>query len=248
MPVSRWVIVLLILALGAVFTRVEAAAEAPLFDLSLLKIRTFWTANVASYFTFVAYSAVTILIPFYFARSLQMSPDRAGLMMTAIPLTIFVVAPVSGRLADRFGSKELSFLGAVIGALTLIALSGGVFGPGLLNETSPAWAWLGLSGIGFATGVFQSPNNSAIMSAVPPQKLGVASALLATVRNLGLATGTGMASGVFSYRQAMGESFIDSLHFTFRIATAFAVLAAIASLGKESRSFVGWSPQDPEGG
>jgi EmrB/QacA subfamily drug resistance transporter len=246
LPVSRWLIVLLMVGLGVVFTRVEAAAESPLFDLSLLKIRTFWTANVASYFTFVAYSAVTVLIPFYFAYAQKMSPDQAGVMMTAIPLTIFVVAPISGRLADRFGSKELSVLGALIGAVTLAALSGIIFGNGITGETPQSLLWLGLSCIGFATGVFQSPNNSAIMSAVPPQKLGVASALLATIRNLGLATGTGMASGIFSYRQSMGESFLDSLHFTLKIAAVFAVLASIASLGKESRSFVGWSPKEGE--
>jgi len=198
-PIPRWLIALMIPLLGFLFIRVELDAQAPLFDISLLSIRTFWTANLASFLTFVAYSSLTVLMPFFLEEVLHFAPDKAGLFMTAIPLTIFVVAPVSGRLSDTLGSKGLSSFGALIGACGLFVMAG-AFGLGVHSQISHPSIILGLCSIGLSTGLFQSPNNNAIMGVVPANKLGVASALLATVRNLGLVTGTGLATGLFAWR------------------------------------------------
>ena len=230
-PVSRVVVGIFTLVFGALFLKVESDARAPLFDLSLLKIRTFWTANLASFFTFVAYSGLTVLMPFFLEEMLAFSPDKAGLYMTAIPLTIFVIAPISGRISDRLGSQELSFIGATICALALF-LMGGLFGPGINPDMSRLKILLGLVSVGLAMGLFQSPNNNAIMSSVPPVKLGVASALIATIRNLGFVAGTGLSTGLFAYKQEMGASYVSALHFTFIVAGIVSVLAMIASLGK----------------
>ncbi len=231
--VSRVVVGLLALVFLFMFIRIQAMVRAPLFDLSLLKIRTFWTANLASFLTFVAYSAVSVLTPFFLEVVLGKSPDNAGLFMTAIPLTIFVVAPISGRLSDRFGSQGLSFAGALVGSLAMFAMAG-AFGMGLHSAISPSGIILGLCAVGLGTALFQSPNNNAIMSAVPPHKLGVASALLATVRNLGLVTGTGLATGIFSWRLQTGGDFVSALHFTYSIAGFVGVGATLAALGKGS--------------
>lgn len=237
--VSRILMGVLTIVFLALFIKVESDAEAPLLDFSLLRIRTFWTANLASFLTFVAYSSLSVLMPFFLEEVLRYTPDRAGLFMTAIPATIFIVAPVSGRLADRMGSQGLSILGALVGALGMFMMAG-AFGLGIHEHVSRAGIILGLASIGLATGLFQSPNNTAIMSAVPNSKLGVASALLATVRNLGLVTGTSLATGLFAWRYRSTGDFVSALHFTFFVAGVTAMGAMAASLarrgGKEPRS------------
>lgn len=228
----RAIMVLVTFMFAALFIKVESDARAPIFDLSLLQNRTFWTANLASLLNFIAYSAVSVLMPFFLEEVLHLSTDKAGLLMTAIPLTIFVVAPVSGRLSDRLGTQELSFAGTLVGAIGLFIMAG-AFGLGIHENTGRAGVILGLCAMGLGTGLFQSPNNNAIMGSVPPNKLGVASALLATVRNLGLVAGTGLATGIFSWRQRVTGDFISALHFTFFVAGVVALGAMGASLGRK---------------
>ncbi len=229
--VSRWAILGVTLILAAVFFKVESDAKAPLIDFSLIKNRVFWTANLASFLTFVSFSSVSVLMPFFLEEVLQYTPDTAGALMTAIPLTIFVVAPISGRLSDRFGSRELSFAGAFIGALCLFVMAGS-FGLGMHREVSQLGILVALCSTGLAIGLFQSPNNNAIMGAVPQSKLGVASAILATIRNLGLVTGTGLATGLFSWRLNTTSDYVGSLHFTHFAAGLIGIGAMLASLGK----------------
>lgn len=229
---SRLVFAALTFLLGFVFIKVERDARAPLFDLSLLKNRTFWTANLASFLTFVAFSSVSVLMPFFLEEVLKFAPHETGLFMTAIPLTIFVVAPISGRLSDRFGGTELSFIGALISAGGLMGMAG-VFGLGVHQGSSETSLLFALSAMGFAMGLFQSPNNNAIMNAVPIEKLGVASALLATVRNLGLVTGTGLATGIFSWKIGTTGDFVGALHAAYLVAAVISFGAVAASLGKK---------------
>jgi EmrB/QacA subfamily drug resistance transporter len=230
-PAPRVVLAALIIVFLSLFIKVESDARAPLFDLSLLKNRTFWTANLASFLTFVAYSSLTLLMPFFLEEVMHYAPNKAGIFMTAIPLTVFVVAPISGRLSDRLGSKELSVAGALIGSACLFLLAG-TMGFGIDENVSRLGIILALCSMGLATGLFQSPNNNAIMSAVPYTKLGVASAMLATVRNLGLTIGTGLATGLFAWRRDQTGDFVEALHFTFFIAGLIAVGAMLAALAK----------------
>jgi EmrB/QacA subfamily drug resistance transporter len=229
--ISRSAMIFITLVFGAVFFKIESEAKAPLFDISLLKNRIFWTANLAGFLTFVAFSSVYVLMPFFLEEVMKFPPYTAGLFMTAIPISTLVIAPIAGRFSDRFGSQELSFLGAAIGALGLFGMAG-VIGTGIDERVTHAGILAGLISIGVATGLFQSPNNNAIMGAVPFNKLGVASALLATVRNLGLVTGTGLAATLFSARMSVTHNFVDSLHRAHAVAGVIALGAMIAALGK----------------
>jgi nitrate/nitrite transporter NarK len=239
----RFLMIPLTLLLGWLFIRVESQIKAPLFDLSLLRNRTFWSANLASFLIFVSFSAVTVLMPFYLVELLKLDPSQAGLFMTAIPLTILVVAPISGRLSDRIGGRELSMVGAAIGAISLLIMAG-AFGTGLDLSSTSALLIGTLAGLGFSTGLFQSPNNNAIMGVVPPSKLGVASALLATVRNLGLVTGTGLATGIFFWRKQEEGDFVSALHFALAVAGCVAAVAAVISALKPSGRYEGGAESD----
>jgi len=229
--IPRWFMAGLVLLLTLVLIRVEDTADMPLLDLSLLRNQTFWSANLAGFLTFVAFSSVQVLMPFFLEEVLHLPPNRAGLFMTAIPLTIFVIAPLSGRLSDRVGSQGLSFAGALIGVVGLFSMAG-AFGLGINRNTEYSLIILGLSSIGLATGLFQSPNNSAIMGSVPPHKLGVASALLATIRNLGLVAGTGLSTSLFTWKLEGTGDFVAAFHTALLTAGFVAMGATLASLAK----------------
>ncbi len=231
--VSRTLIGILGLVLLAIFLKIESQAKRPVFDFYLLKDRTFWTANLSAFFLFVSYASVFVLMPFFLEREMSYDTGRAGLFMTAIPLTIFVVAPLSGRLSDRFGSRGLSFIGAGVGSLGVLLMSG-VIGKGL-NHSINSWEIvLFLCLMGFALGLFQTPNNNAIMASVPKEKLGTASALIATIRNLGMVTGAGLATSLFTWRNNADGSFSGSFHFALGVAGVFGIIATVAALGKKS--------------
>ena len=227
-PQWRWLMALFAGILFLVFLRVESEAKWPLMDLGLLRIRAFWLPNFAGFLTFVSYSAVSVLMPFYLEQELLLSPSEAGLIMTAIPLTIFFVAPVSGRISDRVGNVGLSIAGGLVGAVGLLAI-GGFFGSGISAASSSIQVVIALCVVGLATGLFQSPNNSAIMNSVPLEKLGVASALLATFRNLGLVIGTGMSTSLFDWRQSASGDLTAALHFTLSIAAGLGFIATFIS-------------------
>ncbi|HTL12201.1 MAG TPA: MFS transporter, partial [Bdellovibrionota bacterium] len=242
-PIPRVILGVLTLALGAVFVKVEGSAEAPLCDLSLLKIRTFWTAIVASFLMFLLYSFIAVLMPFYLEEGLAMTTRHAGYLMAIIPVVNFVVAPMSGRASDRIGSQELSTGGALVAAVTLFLMAGAA-GGGLSLSTGPAMIGVFLGLTGMALGLFQTPNNNAIMGQVPHHKLGVASALLATMRNLGMVMGTGLAVSVFAWRRQETGDIIESLRFSYVVAGCVGIFATLASLGKKRGPY--WT-HPPEG-
>jgi MFS family permease len=232
-PIPRLLLAAVTFVFAAIFFKVETLAPAPILDMSLLQNRTFWTANVAGLLIAMAYSALTVLMPFYLEEVMRCQPDVAGLYMTAIPLMVFVIAPLSGRWSDRVGSRGLSGAGALIGAFGLFGMAG-AFGEGLTGASSGIAIVVGLASMGLGTGLFQSPNNNAIMSAVPQAKLGVASALLATIRNLGLVLGTGLSMSFFSWRMHVTNDFVVSLHTTLFCAAFVGIGATIAAFGKRS--------------
>jgi len=180
------------LALLAAFIINEMSVEQPIVDFSLFRNRLFSGALASSFLCFLALFAVMFLMPFYLEELLALSPQEAGLIMTAVPLTISVVAPISGWLSDRFGSRGLSSLGMVISCVGLWFLS-------QLTARVSSWdiVWP-LIVTGFGQALFQPPNNNAIMSSVPPPRLGMASSFLATVRVLGQASSVALSGAIFT--------------------------------------------------
>jgi len=176
----------------AAFLVTETRVAEPIVDLSLFRNRLFAAATGSSFLSFLALFAVTFLMPFYLEELRAFPPDQAGLLLTPVPLTISLVAPLSGFLSDRFGSQVLSSLGLAIGSVGLWFLSN------LTPQASLfAIVWpLVVTGLG--QGLFQSPNNSAIMGSVPRHRLGIASGFLATVRVLGQSSSVAVAGAIFT--------------------------------------------------
>ncbi|MGH2468687.1 MAG: MFS transporter, partial [Chloroflexota bacterium] len=176
------------------FILVEKRTPDPTIDLGLFSGRVFAGANAAKVFAYCAMSSVTFLMPFYLEQALHYSPTLTGLGMTALPIALAAGSMTGGPLSDRFGSHVLAPIGMIVaasGALVLARISPDAGYP-------PAMVAMLLLGLGM--GLFIVPNDSAIMGAAPRDKLGVASGILATTRNLGLSSGIAFAGTLLAAR------------------------------------------------
>ncbi len=207
---------------GLLFIAVERWVEEPILDLSLFRNRLFSAANASALINYAALFVVMFLMPFYLGHALKASTQMTGIVLTAVPLATAIVAPISGALSDRIGSRSLSTTGLTVTALALFGLSRTSPERGLL----PVAALLGAVGLG--SGLFQSPNTSAIMGSVPRDRLGVASGLQATMRNVGMVLGVALAGAIVATLAPKGD--LDP-RYVFAIHWAFATGAIIAAAG-----------------
>ena len=175
------------------FVKVEGQASSPIFPLSLLKKSFFSIGLISALLSFQILFSVLILMPFYLDLVLHFSPAHIGLVMTAIPLSALVVAPLAGWSSDFVGAKILSTLGlsfSTIGMLLLTTLT--------LDSSALSVFWrLIFFGVGQAT--FLSPNSASVLGRLGKSNSGTAAALLATARNVGMMLGIGLAAFVFSF-------------------------------------------------
>lgn len=223
------------------FVFTEKRVSQPIVDLSLFRIRLFAASLVSSFLSFMALFAVMFLMPFYLEELRGFTPDHAGLLLTAVPLTIGLVSPVSGYLSDIFGSRALSSLGLGIASAGLWFLAD------LKPHTSVhgiIWP-LVIAGLGQA--LFQTPNNNAMMGSVPPNRVGTASGFLATVRVLGQGFSVALAGAIFtslggakagvmlSQKGAAGlaplqNTFIHAYHMALMTCMIIATIGVLTSL------------------
>jgi MFS family permease len=239
-PAVPWLLTTGMLALMA-FVIYERRARSPLIDLRLFSIRIFTFGNASLFLNALARGALMFLMTFSFQGLLGVSPLTAGLMMLPLTIAIMVIGPISGRLSDRFGSRELSSGGLLITAVSLAMLShASLTGP----YTPIAFALL-LAGIG--NGLFNSPNTSAVMGAVPPDRRGVAASTRTLLFNAGqlfslalsftiLSTtmGGGQLSGFLAGMSTQAASighaaFARGLGEAFAISTVLSLIAAVLS-------------------
>lgn len=216
----------------------ERKVKFPMLDLSLYRIPAFAIGNLTALLSFISLFCTNVMMPFYMQNVLQFTPSVTGYTMMAYPLTMALVAPLSGGLSDKIGSSVLTTCGLAINAIGFVLLNT------LTLEVTP-WviAWhLMLFGLG--AGMFQSPNNASIMGSVPKLKLGTAGGLNALVRNIGMVLGVSISVSLFSYRfndltNGTGSMLnmdphhamqaVSSLHFVFWIATGICIIGALLS-------------------
>jgi MFS family permease len=219
-----------------VFLWIERRVDQPMLNLDLFRNLTFTFANVSALLNFMSQFVLVFLTPFYLQRILHETPNTVGLTMTAFPLAAMVVAPFSGALSDRIGTGILAFLGAATSAFALF----------LMSRLSPAATSLDimwrLALFGLGAGVFQSPNNRAVMGSAPRPQLGMASGILATVRNVGMvfgiATGGAVLYAVVSpdilqLPLLLGKEaaeFLSGLRYAYVLGAILAAAAAATSL------------------
>ena len=168
-----------ILAGGLVFfvavIFVELRQKYPTLDLTLFKIRLFAAGNIASFVNGIAFSCGPFLRSLYLQLILGYSALKAGILLIPMEIVLLVLSPITGILADRYGSRVLSSVGLAFNAAALFWFS-------TLNEKSSYGAvFISLLLFGLGTALFAAPNVSAIMSSVPAEKRGVANGIRMTL-------------------------------------------------------------------
>ncbi|MGO0122319.1 MFS transporter [Desulfothermobacter acidiphilus] len=203
------------------FVNLEKRVPEPMLEVSLFRIKVFAFGNLATLLNFMTQYVIVFSTPFLLQQAMGFTAGRAGVIMTAFPLTVLVVAPVAGALSDRIGQRGLAFTGSLLCTVAALLL-------GLVEThfSSGVVAWhLGLFGLG--TGLFQSPNNSAIMGSVPRLRLGIAAGVLSATRCVGMVLGIAMASAILETRASF---FLSSLHRAYMAAALVSFMATVACL------------------
>ena len=231
--------VLLSLVLGTallvLFVLTERKVKHPMINLSLFRNRPFLIGNLSGGLSFVAMFANTMILPFYLQGVLNYKPTQVGMILMVFPVVMAIVAPISGHASDKFGPMVLTTSGLVITGLGLFYFS-------TLSATASFYQILpGSMLMGLGAGMFQSPNNSSVMSSVPPQKLGIAGGINSLVRNLGMVTGIAWSVALF---EAMGgvtmpkpgqiNAFMSAYHAVMLVGMAIALVAAVISFNRKS--------------
>jgi DHA2 family multidrug resistance protein-like MFS transporter len=205
-------------AAGVALVRREMNRDAPLVPLDLMRIPLFGLSVATSIVSFAAQMLAFVALPFFFQGPLGRTAVQTGLLMTPWPLGVALLAPIAGRLADRYPAGLLGGIGLGVFAVGLFSLT--MLHPG---STTPEIIWrLMLCGAGF--GFFQSPNNRAMVASAPRNRSGAAGGMLATARLLGQTTGA-LTMAVFFHLFAAGAT-----HVAFGVAAGVAALAALVSL------------------
>jgi len=177
---------------GVVYLRRQIKQPVPLFPIDLLRIPVFALSMCTSVAAFAGQMLAYIALPFLMLGSYGRSPLQAGLLMTAWPLSIVVVAPIVGRLIGRYPDGLLGGigLGTMATGLALLAAL-----PAQPANVDIIWR-MALCGIGF--GLFQSPNNHTIVTTAPQNRSGGASGMLGTARLTGQTIGAALLAIIFS--------------------------------------------------
>jgi DHA2 family multidrug resistance protein-like MFS transporter len=209
---------------GVILVRRQFALPTPLLPIDLLKMPIFALSVATSINSFAAQALCFVALPFYFEDALHRSETATGLLMTPWPLGTAIMAPIAGRLADRYAPEKLSSLGLLILAAGLVLVATQPSDPSALDSV---WR-LAICGLGF--GLFQTPNNKIIASSAPRERSGGASGLQATGRLVGQSLGVATMAVIFELATSR------QMEVAILLAVALSIAGAFASSFRRSAS------------
>ncbi len=211
---------------GFLFFVFEKRIAHPLIDLVSIKENSILLiALIIQLMMYTGAFGISFLFSLYLQTVKGLSPQAAGQILVVSPVVMAIFAPICGRLADRFSPQILASIGLVCSFIATAAATQ------VVGETSISYliGILIFQGFGFAT--FSSPNMAIIMNSVPPTKYGVASALSAELRSLGMVFSMMIITVFMSIY--LGEQMIDTHTDQFLIVMrlSFLVFAVFAGGG-----------------
>jgi MFS transporter, DHA2 family, multidrug resistance protein len=180
------------LAIGWILMRRQADHPAPILPIDLFRRPLFALSAATAICSFSVQGLSFVALPFYFEDVLGRSQVETGFFMTPWPLVVAIMAPIGGRLSDRFSAGILGGLGLILLGLGMALLA---MLPANPSVADIVWRMM-ICGFGF--GFFQTPNMKAIMSSAPLHRSGSASGIVATARLVGQTTGAALAALCFS--------------------------------------------------
>ena len=232
-------LVLLVAAAGGVglFLIAETRAASPLIRLAMFRDRALSASLVMSALVSTVMMATLVVGPFYLSRSLGLEAAGVGLSLSIGPLVTALTSVPAGRMADRFGAARM----------TLVGLGAMATGCGMLARMPAPLGIIGYLGpivvITAGYGIFQTANNTAVMTDIRLDQRGVVSGLLNLSRNLGLITGASAMGAVFAFASdsvdlgtASPEAVATGMRVTFAVAAILIAVALVLATG--IRSFV----------
>jgi EmrB/QacA subfamily drug resistance transporter len=218
------------------FVRAEARAASPLIRLSMFRDPVLSASLAMSALVSTVLMATLVVGPFYLSRALGLDAAAVGIVLSVGPLVVALTGVPAGRIVDRFGAQRMTIVG-------LIGIAAGSFILSMLPAT------LGIPGyiapivvitVGYA--LFQTANNTAVMSDIPPGQRGVISGMLNLSRNLGLITGASVMGAVFALASATTdittarpEAVAAGMRITFAVAGVLIVVALAIAVGSRAR-------------
>jgi DHA2 family multidrug resistance protein-like MFS transporter len=189
----------------------------------------FALSSATAFCSFAAQALAFVSLPFLLQRVLGHTQIETGLFLTSWPVLVAIMAPIAGRLSERY---EPGILGSIGLALLGIGMTSLVLLPVHANAFDIIWR-VALCGCGF--GFFQTPNIRAIMSSAPLERSASASSVIAVSRLYGQTTGTGLAALCFSMAT------FDGPFVALGIGAGFAVVGCVISASRllANRSIAG---------
>lgn len=203
---------------GWVLIRRQADHPAPMLPIDLFRRPLFALSTATAICSFSVQGLAFVSLPFYFEDILGRTQVETGFFMTPWPLVVAVMAPIAGRLSDRYAAGILGSVG-----LALLGLGMALLAMLPVNPHVADIVWrMALCGCGF--GFFQAPNMKAIMSSAPPDRSGGASGIVATARLIGQTSGAALAALCFGLVGREGAT------IALVLGAAFATLGCVMSL------------------
>ena len=208
------------LAVWTLYVRRQLREQYPLLPFDLLRIPLFSVSVLTSVCSFLGQMAALVALPFFLQHTYGFDAVRTGLLLTAWPAVIVVVAPLAGWLVERVHAGLLGGVGLAVMALGALLLA---WLPA--DATAGGLVWrMALCGAGFA--LFQSPNNSVLIASAPPERSGAASGMLATARLTGQTVGAASMALLF---HSLGD---EAPRAAMLLAAVFACTAAVVSFSR----------------
>lgn len=185
------------IAAGAVLVWSNGRVREPVLDLRLLRNRLFALSNACVFIESFALTSTNLTVPFFLQKVLGYPLAATGLFMVIQPALQLTIAPISGWLADRVDCRLIASTGMVIEITGMLLLS--LAGP----QASAADVAFRLALLGLGAGLAATPNQAAVMGAVPRGQLGTGSGFVATMRHIGLSTSAALVGPLFAARTAV---------------------------------------------
>ena len=190
----------LVLVIGTAFLYRQLQLPVPLLPVDLFRRPVFALSVGTSIGSYIGQTIAYVALPFYFQDVARLSPIETGLLMTPWPAIVVVVAPIAGRLSDRYPAGILGTAGLAVMTAGLVSV---LLMPATAGYADVAWR-LAICGLGF--GFFQSPNNRLLVGNAPAHRSGAGSGMLATARLTGQTFGSALVASAFGLTGAGGGS------------------------------------------
>ncbi len=230
-----WAVILLIIGatLGAVFLRSQIRSENRILEVGLFRNRMFSGSCAAAFLNYASSYSISFFMALYLQSVQGLSATEAGTMM-------LVQAEVQALLSSYFGRKsDLMADKRILPTAGMILIAIGVASIMFYSIDTPAWCIISMMVlVGFGFAMFSAPNTSLIMSSVPPQETGEASAMVSVMRQTGMMVSMGIAMTLISVIMGSADNivpetygdYMEVMRITFAICTVMCLAGAAASM------------------